>query len=69
LFLKRDNGSKLNSKEVAEVLQKYKVIPLNSPAYFPQYNGAQREAKKELDRLSSEYENADSFPFVVRQAV
>ena len=73
LFLKRDNGSNLNSKEVAFILKEYKVMPLNSPAYFPQYNGsierAQREAKKELDRLTKKCKNADIFPFVVRQAV
>lgn len=40
LFLKRDNGSNLNSVEVNEVLARHGVIPLNSPAYCPRYNGA-----------------------------
>ena len=65
LFLKRDNGSNLNSKEVADLLKEFKVIPLNSPTYYPQYNGAiehaQGEAKRELYRLSPEYDNADTF--------
>ncbi len=40
LFLKRDNGSNLNCAEVNQVLAKHGVIPLNSPAYYPCYNGA-----------------------------
>jgi transposase InsO family protein len=40
LFLKRDNGSNLNSAEVNAVLAGQGVIPLNSPAYYPRYNGA-----------------------------
>jgi transposase InsO family protein len=39
LFLKRDNGSPLNAAEVDAVLAEYGVIPLNSPAYYPRYNG------------------------------
>jgi transposase InsO family protein len=40
LFIKRDNGSPLNDDAVDAVLAKYAVIPLNSPARYPQYNGA-----------------------------
>jgi hypothetical protein len=40
LFLKRDNGSNLNCSEVTDVLAAHGVIPLNSPAYYPRYNGA-----------------------------
>jgi hypothetical protein len=40
LFLKRDNGSNLNCSEVNDVLAAHGVIPLNSPAYYPRYNGA-----------------------------
>jgi len=40
LFLKRDNGSNLNCSEVNAVLAAHGVIPLNSPAYYPRYNGA-----------------------------
>jgi hypothetical protein len=40
LFLKRDNGSNLNGSEVNDVLAAHGVIPLNSPAYYPRYNGA-----------------------------
>jgi hypothetical protein len=40
LFLKRDNGSNLNHWCVNEVLSENSVIPLNSPKYYPPYNGA-----------------------------
>lgn len=40
LFLKRDNGSNLNCAEVDDVLAEHLVIPLNSPAHYPRYNGA-----------------------------
>ena len=40
LFLKRDNGSSLNHAAVDRVLADYGVIPLNSPAYYPKYNGS-----------------------------
>jgi hypothetical protein len=40
LFLKRDNHGSENHKAVDDVLERYMVIPLNSPAYYPQYNGA-----------------------------
>jgi hypothetical protein len=73
LFMKRDNGSNLNHFSVINILQESRVIPLNSPAYYPQYNGsmerAQRETKRELDNLIWEFENPDTFPFAVRQAV
>ena len=48
LFLKRDNGSPLNSVEVDEVLARYGVIPLNSPAHYPQYNGAIERGIREV---------------------
>lgn len=58
LVLKRDNGPALNGQAVNAVLGKHLVIPLNSPAYYPPYNGgmerAQRELKERLlQRLSS----------------
>jgi hypothetical protein len=52
LFLKRDNGGNLNHGVVDKLLEAYLVIPMNSPAYYPQYNGgiefAQREIKARL---------------------
>ena len=37
--MKRDNGSNLNHQAVNELLSEYMVLPLNSPTYYPQYNG------------------------------
>ena len=48
LFLKRDNAGNLNHPEVNDVLSEYFVIPLNSPVYYPPYNGAIEEAQTEL---------------------
>jgi transposase InsO family protein len=48
LFLKRDNGSNLNHAAVNQVLADYFVLPVNSPAYYPPYNGAIEEAQTEL---------------------
>jgi len=48
LFLKRDNGSPLNCAEVDAVLASYGVIPLNSPAYYPRYNGAIEKGIREM---------------------
>jgi hypothetical protein len=56
LILKRDNGSNLNHHDVNALLAAWGVIPLNSPAAYPQYNGAiehaQREIKAQLGDLS-----------------
>jgi hypothetical protein len=48
LFLKRDNGGNLNHAAVNHVLADYFVIPVNSPAHYPPYNGAIEEAQTEL---------------------
>jgi len=51
LVLKRDNGSNLNQQAVEEVLGRYGVIPLNSPPYYPPYNGGMECAVRELKTL------------------
>ena len=48
LFLKRDNGSNLNHRAVNDMLAEYFVVPINSPLYYPPYNGAIEEAQSEL---------------------
>jgi len=48
LFLKRDNGSPLNHAAVDAVLADYGVIPLNSPAHYPRYNGAIEKGIREM---------------------
>lgn len=58
LFLKRDNGSNLNHAAVGELLAQYGVLPLNSPPYYPRYNGAMERAQGELkSQLPSDGEN------------
>jgi len=48
LILKRDNGPELNHHAVNAVLSRYRVLPLNSPAYYPPYNGAVERSIAEL---------------------
>jgi transposase InsO family protein len=50
LILKRDNGSDLDCGAVNEVLSQHGVIPLNSPAYYPRYNGAMERAIGEVKK-------------------
>jgi transposase InsO family protein len=54
LFLKRDNGSPLNHAAVDRVLAEYGVIPLNSPAYYPKYNGAVEKGIREMKEALGE---------------
>lgn len=53
LVLKRDNGSNLNHEDVNRVLADHMVIALNSPPYYPPYNGgienSQGEFKEALE--------------------
>ena len=73
LIMKSDNGANFKSIAVKNVLNNFKVIFLNNPPYYPQYNGsmerAQREAKRELNNMSSEFKSHMVFPFAVRQAI
>lgn len=55
LFLKRDNGGNLNHHEVDELLQSAMVIPLNSPRYYPQYNGSMERAQDEIKKTLSRH--------------
>jgi hypothetical protein len=54
LFLKRDNKGNINHRAVDEVLAKHLVIPLNSPCYYPPYNGGVEHDQGELHRAVSE---------------
>ncbi len=55
MFLKRDLGSPLNCQAVDEVLERHWVLPLNSPAHYPKYNGSiernMRDLQEVLDQL------------------
>lgn len=48
LFLKRDNGKNLNHGIVEKLLEAFMVIPINSPCYYPQYNGGIEVAQHEI---------------------
>lgn len=48
LLLKRDNGSLFNCEPVDQLLAQQAVIPLNSPAYYPPYNGGIENGIREL---------------------
>ena len=52
LFLKRDNGGNLNHPAVDAVLDKFLVIPLNSPVNYPPYNGAIEKAQREFQEAA-----------------
>ena len=49
LVMKMDNGSNLNHHAVLSILDKYGVIPLNSPAHYPPYNGAIEHKQGEIN--------------------
>lgn len=48
LLLKRDLGSPLKSHQVDEVLERYCVLPLDSPPDYPQYNGSMERSMRDL---------------------
>jgi transposase InsO family protein len=51
LCLKRDNGAVLHTPEVEQVLAQAGVLSLDSPAYYPQYNGGMEKQIGDLKRL------------------
>lgn len=48
LFLKRDNGSPFNHRQVDEVLARFGVLPLNNPPHFPRYNGSMEKSIRDF---------------------
>src|SRR5207244_5484671 len=48
MFLKRDLGSALNCHAVDEVLERHRVLPLNSPPGYPRYNGSMERGMRDL---------------------
>jgi len=62
LFLKRDNAGNLNHGLVEELLEAFLVIPVNSPCYYPQYNGGIEKAQREIkERLSQRPQTPSAF--------
>jgi len=51
LVLKRDRGGNLRHEAVQAVLEKYLIIPLDSPPRYPAYNGAIEYAQREMKEL------------------
>jgi hypothetical protein len=54
MFLKRDLGSPLNCQAVDEVLERHWVLPLNSPAHYPKYNGSIERNMRDLQEALDE---------------
>lgn len=50
LIIKRDNGSALKCAEVDKVIGRWRVIPLDSPVHYPQYNGSVEQSQGELQK-------------------
>lgn len=48
MFLKRDMGSPLNCAAVDQVLERHRVLPLNSPPGYPCYNGSMERGMRDL---------------------
>ena len=55
LIFKRDNGSNLNHGDVNDLFELFGVIALNSPPYYPQYNGGMERAIREAKESIREY--------------
>jgi transposase InsO family protein len=51
LFLKRDNGAVWHTEAVDRVLAQFGVLPLDSPVYYPRYNGGLEKQIGDLKRL------------------
>lgn len=64
LFLKRDLGSPLNCEAVESVLEKHRVLPLNSPPGYPRYNGSAERAMQDLKNALAFQHHRTSMPNV-----
>jgi hypothetical protein len=69
LFLKRDNGSPFNCREVEAVLAQHKVLPLNSPPHYPPYNGAMEKSLGDFKRRLAQRMNNIEEPQPLHAAV
>ena len=72
LFLKRDNGGNLNHSAVNDELKEHMIIPINSPCYYPQYNGAiehtQGEFKNYLAKWSCKADTLREYSLLTETA-
>jgi hypothetical protein len=54
LLLKRDLGSPLKCHLLDQVLERYHVLPLDSPPQYPQYNGSIERSMRDLHQALDE---------------
>jgi hypothetical protein len=54
MFIKMDLGSPLNCEAVNRVLERHWVLPLNSPARYPQFNGSIERSMRDLQEALDE---------------
>jgi transposase InsO family protein len=63
LLLKRDNGSPFNNHPMDQLLARYRVLPLNNPPAYPQYNGAEEKSIRDLkEHLDQRWGTAPTVP-------
>ena len=48
LVLKHDGGAIFHEDDVRELLDKYNVVDLTSPSYYPQYNGKKERSMRDI---------------------
>jgi hypothetical protein len=66
MFLKRDGGSPLNCSAVDQLLERYAVLPLNSPPGYPRYNGSMERSMRDLhDQLDQRLLRALEVPMSI----
>jgi len=56
LLLKRDNAKNENGSAVNALLDEHWVLPLNSPEYYPRYNGGVEGSQSEIQDELAKYE-------------
>lgn len=69
LFLKRDNHGNLNNAAVDAVLGEYLVMPLNSPTYYPPYNGGIEQGQGEFQEALKAKFRARPWPLAGPEAM
>ena len=62
LFFKRDNAGNFNSHEIDALLEEEMVIPINSPGYYAQYNGAIEHAQGEFKMYVQRFKHKANTP-------
>lgn len=67
--MKRDNHGTENDWKVNAVLEKYGVLPLNSPEYYAQYNGGIEKCNSEIKQwIRNSNEKTNDFSVLAKLA-